>query len=61
MTRDDLEAVIWDQLRLARGASSWVPVVNAILLAAEAYAAGNSEDVTSRRRQVLARDGWRTP
>ena len=33
--------------------------VGEVLRAAEAYAAGDSDDVTLRRRQVLVRDGWR--
>ena len=59
---DELEAVIWAAMRKHRVTSpSPGAFVADMLRAALAWSAGDGEDVTSRRRQVLARDGWRTP
>ena len=61
MTRDELEAVIWEHMPFTPLFPVSVARVQAILIAADAYAAGDGDDVTLRRRQVLARDGWRMP
>jgi hypothetical protein len=61
MTRDELEAIIWQQFRLA-AAKDTLPAVDAILAAADAYAATEVGLLTpAERRQVLATDGWTLP
>jgi hypothetical protein len=61
MTRDELEAVVWQQFRLA-GARDILPAVDAILDAADAYATTEVGLLTpAERRQVLATDGWTLP
>jgi hypothetical protein len=52
MTRDELEAIVWQQFRLA-GARDILPAVDAILDAADAYAVTQG-GITAERRQVLA-------
>jgi hypothetical protein len=51
-TRDELEAVIWQQLRLSN-AKDALPAVDAILDAADAYAVTQG-GITAERRQALA-------
>ena len=61
---DELEAAIWAAMRrhnIPAATPGGEHFVGEVLRAAEAYAAGDSDDVTLRRRQVLARDGWRMP
>ncbi len=56
MNRDDLEAVIWHALRGLRsptGAPARSVIVDEILTAADAYAAGDSDGLTAIRRDVL--------
>lgn len=56
MTRDELEAAIWHHLTaMACHRITQDAFVDAILAAADAYAAGDSEHVTRIRRAVLAR------
>jgi hypothetical protein len=52
MTRDQLEAIIWQQFRLT-GAKDTLPAVDAILDAADAYAVTEG-GITAERRQALA-------
>jgi hypothetical protein len=52
MTRDQLEAIIWQQFRQA-GARDTLPAVDAILDAADAYAVTQG-GITAERRQALA-------
>jgi hypothetical protein len=55
----ELEAAIWNAMR-RHGVTTATPVpfADEVLAAAAAYAAGDGDDVTLRRRQVLTRDGW---
>jgi hypothetical protein len=52
MTRDELEAIVWQQFRLA-AAKDTLPAVDAILEAADAYAVTEG-GITAERRQALA-------
>jgi hypothetical protein len=52
MTRDELEAVVWQQFRLA-AARDILAAVDAILAAADAYAVTQG-GITAERRQALA-------
>ena len=61
---DELEAAIWDAMRrhnIPAAAPGAEHFVGEMLRVYAAYAAGDSEDITLRRRQVLARDGWSVP
>jgi hypothetical protein len=60
MTRDELEAVVWQQLtlagNLAPASRQQRVIVAAILQAADAYAAGDTAEVTALRREILHRE-----
>ena len=61
---EELEAIIWDAMRrhnITMSTPGAEGFVGELLRAAAAWAAGDSDDVTLRRRQVLARDGWNLP
>ena len=56
---DELEAAIWAAMRrhnIPANAAGAEHFVGEVLRAAAAWSAGDSEDVTLRRRQVLARE-----
>lgn len=61
---EELEAAIWDAMRrhnVTMSTPGAEQFIGEMLRVCTAWAAGDSDDVTLRRRQVLARDGWRMP
>ena len=60
MSPGEFEAAIWDAMR-RHNVTTITPAgfVDDLLRAGLAFAAGDSDDVTLRRRQVVVRDGWR--
>lgn len=64
MSPDDLEAAIWDAMRrhnITMSTPGAEGFVGELLRTAAAWAAGDSDEITLRRRQVLARDARRKP